>query len=377
MIDALTMPDVSAPETRDPGAPVPKDEVDPELVSLRPRTQVGLLTAFSVLAFCIFLAIKLLPDLGYGGEDQARAVTVEQIVAGKVDDESHVTVPITLERAAAIRIRQSKGVPGLRIAPVAGGGDALWVVIDGEAWSPAREGATYTGRLRHLSDLPFDGPVRSYVRANPAPRHVTADELRRSAKAAELTAVTGDRFAIADDDTIEIVVPDPDAVLVVASFDSFRPDAAAYAKALADAGFIAPGAQPTKVAGNQAWFAVTRPDALASTDAALAAAHLFGTKVEPLIRRHRVAWKDLVVGANGVTADGTQIPWASFEVAAVHVARPLPSDPWVLLVGETPGHYWYVLPLYVLLALFTALFAWALVRTARRELFSPKVPTRA
>ena len=50
-------------EAREPGAPVPKDEIDPELVSLRPRTQVGLLTSFSVVVFCIYLAA--VPWIGF------------------------------------------------------------------------------------------------------------------------------------------------------------------------------------------------------------------------------------------------------------------------------------------------------------------------
>jgi hypothetical protein len=36
-----------------------------------------------------------------------------------------------------------------------------------------------------------------------------------------------------------------------------------------------------------------------------------------------------------------------------------------------------VRPLYVLIALFGVLFTWALIRMARRELLSPKVPTAA
>jgi uncharacterized membrane protein len=39
--------------------------------------------------------------------------------------------------------------------------------------------------------------------------------------------------------------------------------------------------------------------------------------------------------------------------------------------------YWYMLPLYIVIGLFTLLFGWGLIRTARRELVTPTAPTRA
>src|SRR5262245_57959721 len=205
-------------ETREPGAPVPKDEIDPELVSLRPRHQVGLVTAFFVVLFCIFLSVKLWPDFEYAGEGKARAVSVADVAAGKVGAESHVTVPLALERAAAVRIRQSKGVSGLRIVPAAGGGDALWVVLDGDGWADPREGEAYTGRLRRLSELPFESAFRAQVRANPSPRHVTSFELHRALASGGggVQAVTGDVFNVGGTTQVEIVVPDPDDVTVIA-----------------------------------------------------------------------------------------------------------------------------------------------------------------
>jgi len=38
-----------------------------------------------------------------------------------------------------------------------------------------------------------------------------------------------------------------------------------------------------------------------------------------------------------------------------------------LLTDEVPDRYWYVLPVYGLLVVFAALFAWALVRSLRRD----------
>jgi hypothetical protein len=204
------------------------------------------------------------------------------------------------------------------------------------------------------------------VRANPSPRYISAEELRRArgAGATELTAVTGDRFTVADDDVVEIVVNDPDEVHVVASLDSFRKDAAAWSKALSDVGLVKTDAEPIAIEGQQVTFVVAQPGALAQTDAKLVAARLYGAKVVPIVRRNQHTWKEL---------DGAALP-AAFQVAAVHAARPLPGDPWVVIVGESPDAYWYVRPLYALLVLFAALFAWALVRTARAEFTGPRAP---
>jgi hypothetical protein len=366
MLEALAMPDDVAPEkpVREPGEPIPKDEIDPELVSLRPRTQVGLVTAFAVVVFCVFLSIKLWPDFRFAGEGKARTVTVEDVAAGKLDDETHVAFEATLERAAAVRVRRAKGIPGLRVVPVSGSGDRLWVVLDGDGWTRPREDELYAGRLRRLSELPFESAFRAEVRAHPAPRHVTAEELRRGAGATELTAVTGDTFAITASDTVEIVVPDPDEVDVVASVDKIHPTAEAWADELHAAGFAATAG---KTEGQQVWISVKGPGILGSIDQKLLAAHFF-LNSKPKIRRHHVAWGDLQRSDAGVTVDGTQIAWGTFDVAAIQAARPLHGDPWVLIAHEAPDRYWYVRPLYVLLVIFAALFAWALVRTARREL---------
>ena len=364
---------------REPGAPIPKDEIDPELVSLRPRTQIGIVTAFSVLAFCVYLAVRLWPDLQFGGEGAPVETTVEAIAAGELAADRHVTLAVDLERAAAVRVSRSAGHPGLRVAPAVGSGDRVWIIVDGNGWTTPREGGRYTGRLRRLSDLPFEGSFRSQVGKHPAPRHVTAEELRRAVGAGtrELTAVTGDSFTAAEDDVVEIVSIDPDAVIVAASFGERQPDIETWTAALSSAGLIEPFAAPRTADDDMVWFDVRRPGALASTSKALEEAGLWAARVEPVTRRDRAVWRQVRADAAGVTVGDATLPWSVVDVAAVYAARPLPGDPWVVLVGEAPDRYWYVRPLYVAIAIFAALFAWALVRTARRELLSPKVPTRA
>jgi hypothetical protein len=371
--------DPEAGRGREPGAPIPKDEIDPELVSLRPRTQIGMVTAFSVVAFCVYLALRLWPDFRFAGEGAPEEVTVADLAAGKVAEDSHVTVAVELERAAAVRVKQSAGVPGLRVVPAVGGGDRVWIVLDGDGWTAPREGGRYTGRLRRLSELPFDGSFLGHVRKHPSPRHVTAEELRRALTTGttEMTAITGDRFTAAEGDLVEIISIDPDAVIVAASFGERQPDIETWTAALASAGLIDPFAPPRTADDDMVWFDVKRPGALATASKALEEAGLWAARVEPVTRRDRASWREVSASDAGVTVGGATLPWSIVDVAAVRAARPVPGDPWVVIVGESPDRYWYIRPLYAVIAIFAVLFAWALVRTARRELLSPKVPTRA
>ena len=134
----------------EPGAPVPEDAVDPELVSLRPRTQIGLITSLAVVVLCLTLAIRLWPDWRFVGEGKPVRHTAAEVAAGKVGPDSHIELTGVLDRNAAVRVRKTAGIPGLRVVPVAGTADRVWVVMDGDPWAPPREGAGYVGRLRPL-----------------------------------------------------------------------------------------------------------------------------------------------------------------------------------------------------------------------------------
>ncbi|HEV7558182.1 MAG TPA: hypothetical protein VGO00_22090, partial [Kofleriaceae bacterium] len=70
----------------DPGAPVPKDTIDPELIKLaRSKTRVGLVTAAGVVILATIFLVRLNPDRRFGGgSSEASKVTAQDIVDGKV-----------------------------------------------------------------------------------------------------------------------------------------------------------------------------------------------------------------------------------------------------------------------------------------------------
>jgi len=43
------------------------------------------------------------------------------------------------------------------------------------------------------------------------------------------------------------------------------------------------------------------------------------------------------------------------------------ADARVIVTTEAPGDYWYLIPVYLVFTAIALLFAWALVRTLRRE----------
>ena len=379
MSEAETPAAPATPGRPEPGAPVPRDAIDGDLVRLRrPRPQIGAVTALAIVILCGYLAMRLDDDRRFAGEPgEPRTVTVEQVASGAVAPESHVAVVSRLEHAAAVRASQSKGVPGHRVVPVVGSGDLLWVALFGDARDapPALDGR-YAGRLKRLSDVPFADAVHSALQKS-RPRFVTGDELRRartaSADGGTLPTVAGSKLTAAADTEVEIEVADPSAASLVASTNERFPDAAAWTAALVQAGVVPAGAAPTTSEPDVVVWQLRGPDAVADATRKLEAAGLWAARVEPVTARHRAAWRDLVPSETGLAfPGGASLPWSAIDVAALWVPRPVPANAMVLVVGETPDQYWMVLPIYGAFAVFGLLFGWALLRAVRRDILVPR-----
>jgi|JI10StandDraft_1071094.scaffolds.fasta_scaffold02073_3 hypothetical protein len=368
---ALAMADDA---NREPGAPIGKDEIDPDLIRLpRGALQIGLIAAAGVLVLCIALLVRLRHDVGYAREDDTpRPVTAADIVAGKVADNSYVTLEAPPDRAGAVRLRLTKGSDGHRVVAVRGTGDRLWLALPGDAMDhAAQRDDRVSGRLRRLADVRYAGPLARALAAYPAPRFITGAELRRArtANATSVTLIDGQPLTLGADADVDLSVVDPNAAIVVAALSEGHPTAAAWAEALVAAGVIAAGQAPISATADLVRWEVRRPDAVAAVQAILDQAQLSGARTDASATNLRTRFSALAVTDAGVTSPAGVIPWSAIDVAAVWAPRPVPAGAWVVLADERPGDYWYMQAIFVGLVLIGALATWALVRAVRRQFF--------
>jgi hypothetical protein len=67
----------------EPGAPVAKDAIDPDLIKLkRAPSKIGVITAAGIVFLCSVFLWRLNGDRKFGGDGEAKAVTVQQVLAG-------------------------------------------------------------------------------------------------------------------------------------------------------------------------------------------------------------------------------------------------------------------------------------------------------
>lgn len=358
---------------RDPGAPVGKDEIDPELVSLRgPRAKVGALTALAICVVCVFYLVKLAGDFAFSrGGDHPRDVTIAQIAGGDVGTNELIQVAAPLERSAAVRLRTGQGDPGVRAAPVIGSNDTLWIAVPGDPWEPSIDGR-YRGRL-HTTSSPLGSALRDML-ATPQPRFVTGAELERARLASTtggaLKSVEGDPLTAAADTQVELAVIDPSSARVNVTYIERLKDQKSWTDALAAAGVIAPGTAPIESTQDGATWLVHGDGVVAATEAKLAAAKLWASRVDAVTVRRKASWKDLGATADALAIGDAKLPWSAVDVAALWLPRPLPDGAYVLLVDEKPSDYKLVKPLYIVVAVLGLLFAWALWRAVRRDLLA-------
>jgi hypothetical protein len=361
------------PAANEPGAPIPKDALDLDLIKLpRRKAKIGVITAAGVVFLSVFFLLKLNPDRRFAGSGEApTTVSVADIAAGKVDRDELVTVQGELMMAHAIRAANDKKTLGLRVVPMRGSDEKLWIVLPGDGYGKPSKGS-YTGRLRELDDLPFASTVRDFVTAHPQPMFGTAAAVRAGFSSNKVVTVGGETVEVRDSDHVGFDVIDPNAATVVCTFNEHHEDIPSCATELTKAGITATGTP--RPGREQAYFDVATENAVASTTPKLEAAKLWGMRVDPVTRHYETTWGTLKTSSPaGFTVDTTTIPDAQLDLVGLFVLRSVPTDAYALILGESPEDYWYVLPVTIILAVITLLFAWALVRAVKRDL----LPTRA
>jgi len=359
----------------DLGAPVARDAIDPELIKLkRPRTKVGVITAAGVVFLCVVFLVRLNGDRKFGGDGEPARVTVSQVLAGDVEPDQHVALDAEPLMSHAIRTTANKGSLGLRVVPARGTGERLWLVLPGDGWDHPHTEA-YVGRLRRLDALPFAKAVTAYATAHPRPMFAAAAAVRAGFGTGKVTTVSGETVSVADADEVALDVIDPNAALIVVALNDRLPTAQAWITALAAAG-ITPGAPLPPPTGqtDQVRFEISEPGAVAVTTSKLEAATLWAARVEPITRHYKTTWAALRASpATGFTvAPGVTVADADLDLVGLYVARSIPDDAYVLIAGERPQDFWYVLPISVGLLLIGLVFLWALIRAVRRDLLPPR-----
>ncbi|MDQ3339777.1 MAG: hypothetical protein M4D80_31840 [Myxococcota bacterium] len=383
------MAESRAPETDEPpskkreeGAPIPKGELDPDLIKLqRARPKIGIITSAGMVFLCAFFIWRLTADRKFGGEgDTPRLAQLADVMAGKVAAESFIELPAEPMMSHAIRSAKGKGDPGLRTVPVRGTNERVWLVLDGVGWDDPVVTNRYPGRLRELSDLPFGAAVRAHATSNPRPVFATSAAVRGGLSSGTLKSVDGDDLKIRDTDRIAFDVVDPNLSTIIATFTPGTPehaallDAGAWQKALDALGITAkPVAQDDKdkVLG-QVRFDTQQPVTEVTTK--LEGAKLWSARVEPVTRHLETTWGALKGSSpSGFTVGTTTIPDQQLDLLGIYVTRAIPSDAYALIVNEVPQDYWYILPITIVVGVIGLLFLYALIRTVNRDFR----PTRA
>jgi len=360
----------SAEAPHEPGAPVHRDEIDPELVNLRKAgPKFGVVTSAGVAILCAYLIVRLLPDLSFS---RAGAKPVPA-TAGELDgdlDNRFVEVPLPLIRARAVRLRQTQGGLGLRAVPVAGHDDSVWVLMSGDGWSPAVPNAAYIGRLRDLDALPLADALRAQVAAHPGPSFATLQAVRQAAtEGGPLLTVSGDHVTAAPGDPVEIDVPVTDAAVLIITFSERFPGLATWLPAITAAGIPIKG-EPRDVTDDTARLDVTI--SVADVNQKLTAAGLYA-RVEPVTTTLSSTWGELAkAGVGPIVIGGATIDDARIDLVRITAKRRVPDRARVLVLGEVPEDYWYMLPLAIGLGVLGLLALWALARAIKRDFLAPR-----
>ena len=383
------MADTAPPkDSVDKGASMARDtigarntEPDEELIKLArggKGPKIGAITGLGVVILSIVFLLRLNGDRKFSGDDTAEKVTVAAITEGKVAADHFVSVELQPLMSHAIRAARNKTGVGLRVVPVRGASDKLWLVMNGDGWDqPTME--AYQGRLERLADLPFADAVAEYTTAHPRPVFAKAAAVRAGLAAGKVAMVTGDTFSVADQDKVAIDVLDPNAATIVAAINERFPDAAAWTAALGRAGIqvTAPLAPAPGSSQDQVRYEVKGPAAVADTTAKLEKSELWAARVEPLTRHFETTWGALKASpATGfAVATNTTVPDAELDLVGFYVARGIPDGAYALITGDRPQQYWYVLPISIVLVVIGLLFAWAFVRAIKRDFLAPATKT--
>ena len=355
------------------------DGIDPELYSL-PRKgtiRIGPVMSISVLVFCTYIVFKVYPDLRFSRSTDrpTHYDSVEQLLGG-ASSEQLVSVAAVPDRSFAVHVSHSQADDGSRLTPAQGSDGKLWLLIGGNVWNTTidyRE--LYTGRLRQLAEMPFYEDLQDHVRARePGPRFVRADQMRAALESGpaegrpvSLLEPAGDTIQVHPDTSVQIYETLADRVRIHIFPTDRLPTKSDLTGALMTAGLVPAGYEPERgLALTDSWiFVVDVPGGVAAARARVLENKLFSASCTAIKRLHESVFSALKSTPELLHIGTNLVLWKDVTWVSVDVPRTIPADALVLLAMEHPATYWYVLPLFVFLALAILFFLYALFRAIR------------
>lgn len=367
------------PDDEFPGSELDESGLDPELISLpRQHTlRIGPLMSVSVLVFCIYIAMKVYPDLRFSrNSDRPTHYDSVADLVQKASPESLVSIDAVPDRTFAVHVSHSQADDGSRLTPAQGSDGKLWLLIGGNVWNQAiGYDELYAGRLRLLADMPFYEELQKHVRARPpGARFVKAADLRaaldgpRTADAPiVLTEPAGDRIEVRPDTPVQIYETLANRVRILMFTTDRLPKKSDLTGALQAAGLVPEGYEPKAgLPKTGSWvYVVDVPGGVAAARAKLQEHKLFSASCSPVKRLHESTLGALKSAPRLLTIGANPVLWQDVIRVSVEVPRTIPDGAWVLLTMEHPDTYWYVLPLFVFLALAILFFLYALIRAVK------------
>lgn len=353
------------------------DGIDPDLITLPRKStiRIGPVMSISVLVFCFYIIVKVYPDLRFSrsSDRPTHYDSVQQLFA-EAEPEELVSINAVPDRSFAVHVSHSKADDGSRLTPTQGSDGALWLLIGGNVWNTSIDySELYAGRLRRLADMPFYENLQEHIRERgPEPRFVRAKELKaalESARSADQPVIlrepAGDRIALRSDTPVQIYETLADRVRIHIFPTERMPKKSDLVGALQASGLVPEGYEPERgLALTDSWiFVVDVPGGVAAARARLREHKLFSARCTPVKRLHESEFGTLKSTPELLTIGANLVLWKNVTWVSVDVPRTVPDDALVLLTMEHPATYWYVLPLFVFLALAILFFLFALFRS--------------
>jgi len=358
----------------EPGAPVAKDAIDPDLIRLsRPRPTVGLITAAGLVFLCGYFLVRLTPDRHFAANAETpQKVTASEILGETVSVDRYIQLEAAQPLLAhAVRTSISPGSFGLRVIPIRGSADRIWIAMPGDGWERPGLGS-YIGRLRRLAHVPFAEALARFARKQPRPTFAIAAAVREGLTTGTVRGIADDPISVADGARVAFDVVDANAAMVVGTKNERLPSPEAWAAALTAAGITTLGSPEDGETAVR--IRVQVENGVAGLEAKLEAGKLWAARGEPVTRHYDTTWGELKQSPpHGFRVGDQVVPADPKDLIGIYLTRVIPSDAYVLIVGEHPDNYWYVQPITIGLGLMAALFGFALFRAVKRDL----LPTRA